>query len=66
MKYRGSDVVDKFIDDLIKLKDELLVVLRQSIPIDLSKKENQALRKATKCQFCTNIWGNMPFVIVVM
>lgn len=64
--YRGHDAVDKFIDHLIKLEDELLRVLRQSKPMDLSKEENQAFMEATKWHICNNKnWRKMPFLIIV-
>nr|XP_034322790.1 uncharacterized protein LOC117688689 [Crassostrea gigas] len=55
--YRGHDAVDKFIDHMIKLEDELLGVLRESKPMDLSEEETKAFQEATKCHICNKELG---------
>lgn len=57
MTYRGHDAVDKFIDHMIKLEDELLGVLRESKPMDLSEDETKAFQEATKCHICNKECG---------
>lgn len=39
VSYRGHDAVDKFIDHLIKLENELLGVLRELEAMDFSEEE---------------------------
>lgn len=39
VSYRGHDAVDKFIDHLIKIEDELFGVLRELEAMDFSEEE---------------------------
>lgn len=47
--YRGHDAVEKFIEHLIKWKDKILRVLRDSKPTELPEEDTKVSQRATEC-----------------
>lgn len=55
--YCGYDVVDKFIDYMIKLEDEFLGVLCELKFMDLFEKEIKVFQEVIKCYICNKELG---------
>ena len=55
--YRGSDVVDKFLESLLKEEKEIQEILKKTVPMTITSDQEHELRQALNCHICEEPLG---------
>lgn len=50
--YRGEDCMDKFVEQLASIKDEILERMKENKPMIISDEQELEFRNATRCSIC--------------
>ena len=55
--YRGSDVVDKFLESLLKEEKEIQEILKKTVPMTITSDQEHEFRQALNCHICEEPLG---------
>ena len=50
--YRGEDCMDKFVEQLSKIREEIFERMKENKPMDITDEQELEFRQSTRCSVC--------------